>query len=247
MDHAIYSFVADTLRRAGDELLLYYRKPDLSMEVKGVDDLVTEADHASEALLIGAIRERFPGHSILSEESGLHATTSPYVWLLDPLEATYNFSRGLPLWGINMALSVRGEVRIGAFFDPLLNELYYAEQSQGVFRNGSPIQTSGQDDARHAAVYCSTRNHVDRLSGHVRKFRHIGSIGNALAYVAAGHLDAAVETGGGPWDYAAGALLVHEAGGLVSRIDISETAQFSCVLAAASPALYATLETLLAR
>lgn len=237
----MYTFIESTVRRAGETLLRYFRSPDLVIEAKGWDDLVTEADHASERVLIAAIQERFPDHGILSEEAGEHAPNSRYVWLLDPLEATYNFSRGLPMWGINMALSIGGEVQVGAFFDPLLNELYYAERSAGAFRNRSPIRASGCRETASAAVYCSTRNGVDRFSGNVRKFRHIGSIGNALAYVAAGHLDGALEVGGGPWDYAAGGLLVREAGGTLSTI----TGERPMVLAASTPELHAGLQQLL--
>lgn len=238
MDDAMYSFVETSLRRAGETLLHYFRSPDLVIEAKGRGDLVTEADRASERVLITAIQARFPDHGIVSEEAGEHAAGSRYVWLLDPLEATYNFSRGLPMWGINMALSADDSVQIGAFFDPLLDELYYAELSGGAFWNRSPIRASGCRETVNAAIYCSTREAVNRLSGSVRKFRHIGSIGNALAYVAAGHLDGAVEVGGGPWDYAAGELLVREAGGAVSTI----AKDGPMVLAASTPELHTVLQ-----
>jgi myo-inositol-1(or 4)-monophosphatase len=218
-DQEMHDFVESAIRRAGQILLSYFRAPNLTIEAKGVGDLVTEADRASEASLIAAIRDRFPDHGIISEEMGAINQAAQFLWLLDPLEATYNFSRGLPLWGINVALEIAGRVHIGAFFDPLLDELYYAERSVGVLRNGTPIRTSRQEDLREAVVYCSTRENVDLVSGAARKFRHIGSVGNALAYVAAGHLDAAIEVGGGRWDYAAGSLLVEEAGGAVSVIN----------------------------
>lgn len=244
LDETMYAFVETSVRRAGEILLGYFRNPHLVIEAKGVGDLVTEADRASEAVLMAAIRERFPDHGILSEESGRGGSDSQHLWLIDPLEATYNFSRGLPMWGINVALTVGGTPRVGAFYDPLLGELYYAEGAAGAFRNGTPIHTSGQEELSNAAVYCSTRKYVDLLSGRVRKFRHIGSIGNALAYVAAGHLDGAIEVGGGPWDYAAGAVLVHEAGGMLSVIDGSETSGHQVILAAATSALHARLQML---
>jgi len=144
------------------------------------------------------------------------------------------------MWGINMALTLDDEVVVGAFFDPLLNEFYYSERANGAFLNGQVIHTSSLEDETKAAVYCSTRENVDRLAGQVRKFRHIGSIGNALAYVAAGYLDGAVEVGGGPWDYAVGRLLIAEAGGSLSPLGGSEV-----VVAAATPALHRRLQALL--
>jgi len=237
-----HDFVDSVLRRAGQILLSYFRTPTLVIEAKGVGDLVTEADRASETYIVAAIQERFPEHGVLSEEMGAVRPNADYLWMLDPLEATYNFSRGLPMWGVNLALQIERQVRIAAFFDPLLDELYYAEQTAGVTRNGQPIRVSGLEQLRDAAVYCSTRKHVDLLSGAVRKFRHIGSVGNALAYVAAGHLDAAIEVGGGPWDYAAGSLLVQEAGGVFGFI---ESGGSRTALAAATPALHAHLTELL--
>ena len=246
LNQTMYSFIEATVWQAGVTLLHYFRNPNLSIGAKGVGDLVTEADRASEQVLLAAIRHRFPDHGILSEEAGHLPAASRYEWLLDPLEATYNFSRGLPMWGINMALALDDEVVLGAFFDPLLDELYYAEQAVGAFRNGQPIRTSGMDDQGNAAVYCSTRANVDRLSGRVRKVRHIGSIGNALAYVAAGHLDGAVEVGRGKWDYAVGCLLVHEAGGKMTAFGVDSLGEASAtVLAAATPALHQKLQRLL--
>lgn len=246
MNQTMYSFIEGTVRRAGDTLLHYFRNPNLSIEAKGMGDLVTEADRASEEILIAAIRQRYPDHGIHSEEAGRLSTTSRYEWLLDPLEATYNYSRGLPLWGINVALTVDDEVVFGAFFDPLLDELYYAEHSAGAFRNGQPLHTSRVEDQAEAVVYCSTRRNVDRLSGQVRKFRHLGSIGNALAYVAAGYLDAAVEVGGGPWDYAVGRLLVSEAGGKMTTIGVGSPSNTPpMILAAATPSLHEKLERVL--
>jgi myo-inositol-1(or 4)-monophosphatase len=247
MDQTMYAFIERLLHDAGEVLLHYFRRRDLRVAPKGTDDLVTEADRAAEALLTGAIRERFPGHDILAEEAGRTGRGSRYLWLVDPLEATFNFSRGLPLWGINLALTGDGDVLYAAFFDPLLKELYYAERGQGALRNGQTIRTSGLVDLAGAAVYCSTASAVDRVSGRVRRFRHIGSIGNALAYVAAGHLDAAVEVGCAPWDHAAGRLLVTEAGGHVTATDGGALSmQPSTVLASATSELHRGLMELLA-
>src|SRR4051812_43195195 len=126
MQSDMATFIARTVHEAGDVLLSHFRSARLKIDPKGEGDIVTEADRASEEVLTTAIRTRFPHDAILAEESGRSGLSSSRLWLIDPLEATYNFSRGLPLWGINVALVDHGAVAYAAFFDPLLNELYYA-------------------------------------------------------------------------------------------------------------------------
>ena len=245
LDATLAPFIETSLRAAGEILLHYFRRPDLLVEAKNVTDIVTEADRASEELLVAAIRDRFPDHGILAEESGHHPGASGYLWMIDPLEATFNYARGLPMWGINLALTRDGESLAGAFFDPLQNDLYYAEQATPAVLNGRQIRTSGIEDLSEAVVYCSTRANVDRLDGRMEKFRHVGSGGTAYAYVAAGFLDAAVEMGGGPWDYAAGRLLISRAGGSTSSFKASTYKDGDTFLASSSPALHQQLLALL--
>jgi myo-inositol-1(or 4)-monophosphatase len=244
-DSTLAPFFESSLRAAGDILLHYFRRPDLVVEAKNVADIVTEADRASEDLLVAAIRDRFPDHGILAEESGHHLGASGFLWMIDPLEATFNYARGLPTWGINLALTRDGEVLAGAFFDPLLSDLYYAEHARPAFLNGKQIRTSRLEDLAEAVVYCSTRANVDLLDNRIRKFRHVGSGGTAYAYVAAGYLDAAVETGGGPWDYAAGRLLIDRAGGCTSTLEASTFKGGDTFLASSPPALHQQLLNLL--
>lgn len=258
MNEALHAFITDAAREAGAVLLRYFRSDSLQRADKGPWDLVTEADHAAEASLIGAVRAAFPDHDVYGEESGRSGSTSRHLWLIDPLDGTLNFSRGLPIWGVSVGLAEDGEVRYGAFYDPLHDEMFYAERGAGATLNGRPLRTSGLADPHDAVMYCAVahgeqekedvaRRNVERLWGHVMRLRMTGSVGSALASIAAGRMDAAIELRGGPWDYAAGGLLVREAGGHATTADgQSLRAEAATILAAATPELHHALRDILA-
>jgi len=250
-DAPMYDFIATIARRAGAELRRYFRSATLQRDNKGAWDLVTEADHAAEALIIGAIRARFPDHDVLGEESGRSGATARALWLIDPLDGTLNYSRGLTTWGVSIALAEDGEVRYGAFYDPLQDELFYAERGKGARLNGRPLRTSGATRLADALVYTSLPHgprqadrlrNVEQLSPVVMRLRMNGSVGAALAGIAVGRMDAAIEMGGGAWDYAAGGLLVREAGGHTTTADGQPSmAETTTILAAATVALHDAL------
>src|ERR687885_92569 len=131
MDMAMHAFIADVARQAGALLLRYFRSSTLRGDPKGAWDLVTEADRASEALIIAAVRAHFPDHDVFGEETGRSGTAARMLWLIDPLDGTLNFSRGLPIWGVSVALAEGDDVRYGAFFDPVHDELFYAVREAG--------------------------------------------------------------------------------------------------------------------
>lgn len=251
MNAALATFIEQTARRAGAVLLEYFRGGSLRSDPKGAWDLVTEADRAAEALIIAAVRERFPTHDVFGEETGRSGTASSSVWLIDPLDGTYNFSRGLSTWGVSVALAEDGETRYGGFYDPLHDEFFYAERGAGATLDGTPLRTSGLTDPLGAAVYCSgahgakgdvTRRNVELLWERVMRLRMTGSVGSALAAIAAGRMDAAIEVRGGPWDYGAGGLLVQEAGGYATTFDGQPlSAAATTILAAATPELHRAL------
>jgi len=255
MDETMRTFITDTARQAGALLLRYFRSPTLERADKGAWDLVTEADHAAERAIIAAVRGRFPDHDVFGEESGRSGSANRSLWLIDPLDGTLNFSRGLPTWGVSIGLAEDGDVRYGAFYDPLHDELFYAERGQGATLNGRPLRASGLVAPHDAVLYCAVahgdkedtaRRNVQLLWGHVMRLRMTGSVGSALAAVAAGRMDAAIELRGGPWDYAAGGLLVREAGGHTTTFDGAPLrAEASTVLAAATPALHGALRDII--
>lgn len=255
IDREIHDFIAGVARRAGDVLLPYFRSGPLQSDPKGAWDLVTVADRASEALIIEAVRERFPDHDVFGEETGRSGAAARMLWLIDPLDGTLNFSRGLPVWGVSVALAEDGEVRYGGFFDPLHDEFFYAERGAGATANGTPITTSGVEELAQAVVNCAvahgemagiTRRNAQRMWDRVMRLRMNGSVGSALANIAAGRMDAALELRGGPWDYAAGGLLVREAGGYTSTFEGNPlVAEAPTVLAAATSTLHRRLHALL--
>src|SRR5436305_4104247 len=155
MDMAMQAFISDVARQAGALLVRYFRTGMLSSEAKGAWDLVTEADRASEALIIAAVRARFPDHDVFGEETGRSGTAARMLWLIDPLDGTLNFSRGLPIWGVSVALAEGDDVRYGAFFDPVHNELFYAERGAGATLNGQAVRTSGATALDQTFVYCA--------------------------------------------------------------------------------------------
>ncbi|WP_339060368.1 inositol monophosphatase family protein [Tepidibacillus marianensis] len=208
----------------------------IRVDLKGKKDLVTEVDYASEKLVIAEIEKRFPDHSILSEEIGLIDKGSDYKWVLDPLDGTVNFARGIPLFGIILSLLYKEEPIIGVVYLPVLNELYYAEKSKGAFLNDEPIHVTETNELADAIISLGdfniglddqTKNRVnDRLINIISQFsprtmrtKGFGSAAVDLTFLASGRTDALFYGYSNPWDILAGELILKEAGGNVSQID----------------------------
>lgn len=197
---------------------------------KGEIDLVTEADEQSEQVLLRTIRENFPEHVILSEESGLSGETSGaagYRWLIDPLDGTTNFAHGYPVFAVSIGLELDGELRLGVVYAPLLDELFVAERGQGATLNGERIAVSTTDSLRRSLLASgfqydqtmigSNLIHWENFLYQTRGLRRDGSAALDLCHVAAGRLDGYWEQGLFPWDSGAGTLMIREAGGVVTN------------------------------
>jgi myo-inositol-1(or 4)-monophosphatase len=196
---------------------------------KGEINLVTEADLLSEALIKDRIRNHFPRHDILAEESAGTANGSPFRWIVDPLDGTTNYSHGYPIFCTSIALEVEGEILLGAVYNPMLKELFLAEKGRGAFLNGrrlSVSRTASLDRGLLATGFPydlradrnNNMNYFRALAMSAQAVRRAGSAALDLAYVAAGRFDGFWELKLMPWDTAAGALLVTEAGGAVSDL-----------------------------
>jgi myo-inositol-1(or 4)-monophosphatase len=196
-------------------------------------DLVTEADHEAEAAIIAIIAKAFPSHAILAEESGLRAGRGAHRWIIDPLDGTTNFVHGFPQFCVSIAYERSGVVRLGVIYDAVSDECFFAEKGTGATLNGRPIRVSPTDHL--ASALLATGFPYDRRKRRrfylafweafmmrVHGVRRAGSAALDLAYVACGRLDAFWEFGLKPWDVAAGALIVNEAGGRVTNMDGSE-------------------------
>lgn len=199
---------------------------------KSSHDVVTSADHASEAVLRDCISKNFPLHNLLLEESGLTDRNSEWTWLVDPLDGTVNFSRGIPLWGISLALHHKNQPVLGIVFLPRLGELYCAVQGFPATCNNKSISVSQGTKTKESLVSNGDFNvgqrekinawNLQNFAGEAENFRRVKCFGSAAvesAWVAAGKLDAYVMTMSYPWDTAAGSLLVTQAGGQVTGMD----------------------------
>jgi myo-inositol-1(or 4)-monophosphatase len=189
-------------------------------------DLVTDADRASEALIVRRIREAFPRASILGEETGTHAGTSDERFIADPLDGTTNYAHRYPLFCVSIAYERAGVVEAGAVFAPVLGELFTARRGGGALRNGKPMRVSPVERVADAMVctgfnparYARNGPYFAHLSNNAQALRRDGSAALDLAFVAAGVYEAFWEWDLGAWDVAAGALLIEEAGGRASAI-----------------------------
>lgn len=219
------SFVESAVEIAHEagSLLRQYFERRVQFELKGEFDLVTEADRASEKLVIERLKKQFPGHDILAEEGGGHHYNAEYRWYVDPLDGTTNFAHGYPVYNVTLALEKAGELIAGVIFDPSRDELFACERGGGAFLNGRRIHVSKAktlNESLFSTGFPSRRRHLDvnihfyhQLAMASHGVRRCGAAAIDLAYVASGRLDGFWEFGLSPWDMAAGQLLVEEAGG----------------------------------
>jgi myo-inositol-1(or 4)-monophosphatase len=216
---------ANIAREAG-ALIADYRERKIGFELKGDFDLVTEADRASEKLIVSRLKAEFPSHAIVAEEGGGQEGSSEYRWYVDPLDGTTNFAHGFPAFNVTMGLERSGELIAGVVFDPTRNEMFSAELGSGAFLNQKRIHVSKVSNIESCLVatgFPSRKRHENvnihfyyQLAMLSHGVRRAGSAALDLSYVACGRLDAFWEFGLNPWDVAAGVLLIREAGGTCS-------------------------------
>ena len=227
---------------------------------KQVNDFVTEVDQAAEASIIETLLTAYPGHGIWAEESGREhgAKDSEFVWIIDPLDGTSNFIHGFPVYCVSIALAVKGKIEQGVIYDPSRNDLFTATKGRGAYLNDRRLRVSkrirlqecliangfpfrpGDDYNTHLQMMGDM---MQRTSG----LRRSGSAALDLAYVAAGYSDGFFEPGLQPWDVAAGALMVTEAGGLVGNFsgDADFLEQSECM--AGNPRIYGQMVGILGK
>lgn len=225
------NFAIETAREAGHILLEKFGRIE-KVTKKGDINLVTEADLASEALIIEKIKSYHPKHAILAEEAGeavIIGGGTSWKWIIDPLDGTTNYAHGYPCFCVTLALEHEGEVVIGVTYDPTRNELFAAEKGHGATLNGKPIRVSATENLGDSLIVTGFpydfKQRVD-FSRHLTEFllqsrgvRRDGSAAIDLAYVACGRFDGFWEEGLNPWDVAAGKLLIEEAGGQITYYD----------------------------
>ncbi|MFN8596994.1 MAG: inositol monophosphatase family protein [Anaerolineae bacterium] len=234
---AAFEFAKQTAREAG-AVLRELNQRGVTAEYKGEIDLVTEADRASERLILDRIRAAYPDHAILSEESGANQQASRYQWIADPLDGTTNFAHGYPAFSVTLALLVDDVIELGVTYDPLRDELFTAQRGRGAWLNDRAIHVSktarldrallctGFPYDRRTNPHNNTRQFVDFLT-HAQAVLRVGSAALDLAYVACGRLDGYWEFRLNAWDMAVGVLLVNEAGGQATEPDGTPLRQWS--------------------
>ncbi len=201
------------------------------IEYKGsVSNLVTEIDKKSEKLILDFIAKEFPHHSVLSEESGRRTRNSEYVWVVDPLDGTTNFAHGLPIFSVSIALQKNGETCCGAIYDVMRDVIYTAEVNSGAFMNGKKLNVNSIDKLEESLLVTgfpydienNPFNAVQKFEAFLLRSRAVRRLGSAaidFCYVASGVFSGFWEVRLSPWDFAAGDLIVREAGGIVTDLE----------------------------
>jgi myo-inositol-1(or 4)-monophosphatase len=221
----------EAVMRAGDVQLAHFGR-EIRIDKKGVIDLVTEIDIEIERGFRAMIAERFPDHDVLGEEFGESDERDripQYCWIFDPIDGTTNYAHRLPIFCASLALEVDGEPVVAAIYDPTRRELFTAERGQGAWLNGAPLRVSSADALIDSLLVTGFHYDVQKDPGEVialfgtfisraRAVRRLGSAALDLCYVAAGRFDGFWEKKLQPWDVAAGALIVAEAGGEVTAM-----------------------------
>lgn len=195
------------------------QKPDGSM--------VSPADKAAEKLILGELKKRFPSDSILSEESGRMDCGDEFLWIIDPLDGTHNYIKGLDIFGTSIGLCAKGRPVLGVICLPMTNELFYARKGGGAFLNGEKISVSDRPLKDATMFFDSSISRVpernlaalERLHSKVFNIRMLGSTVAGLCHIAAGRAELEVEFCDVVWDFAAGLLIVEEAGGAATELD----------------------------
>jgi len=224
-------------RKAGENIVRASDDLDrIEVRAKGINNFVTEVDIAAEQEIIYHLQKAYPDHAILGEETGLNGDgDAPYRWIIDPLDGTTNFIRGIPHYAVSIACLHQGRLEHAVIVDPVRREEFTASRGRGAQLNGRRIRVSQLTSLEGALLgtgipfkdHCDDRlgpytRSIELLAGQCAGIRRAGAASLDLAYVAAGRLDAFWEIGLAQWDIAAGALLVREAGGLVADMDASE-------------------------
>lgn len=258
---ALYTVMERAVRKAGKGLARDFGEVEhLQVSIKGPSDFVSTADLAAERALKAELEKARPGYSFLMEESGVGwGTDRDHVWIVDPLDGTTNFLHSIPHFAISVALQHKGELLAGMIYNPVLDELYWAEKGKGAYLNDRRLRVSGRrelgealigtgipfrgrgNEAEHAHYLKLLAATMARTAG----VRRPGAAALDLAYVAAGRFDGFFEIGLNKWDIAAGILMIREAGGFVGDMDRDADALETGNVVAANAKLFEPLRAFL--
>jgi myo-inositol-1(or 4)-monophosphatase len=240
--------VCETAARRAGELVLERFRTEVEVSLKGRANVVTDADLASERLILDYVADEYPDFGILSEESAPVAGSSPYTWVVDPIDGTRNFAEGIPHFCVVVAIAEGDRVVCGVTYDPVRDELFAAQEGHGAFLNGQIIRVSDRQDIDEAVLGFDLGYNFDQAKlllelaagvwPRVQGYRLMGSSALSLAYAACGRIDLYFHHSLSAWDIASGVLLAREAGGQVlDRATLEEATLFSPGLIVSNPAL----------
>lgn len=212
------------------ELMRFFNGTFKISNKEGINNLVTEADHASDKAIQDVIKNAFPEHGIVSEETAEIVSDSEYKWIIDPIDGTVNFANGIPICCVSIGLEHNGKMLMGAVYNPNLNEFFFAERGKGALLNDKKITVSDKEEVlRSCLVTGFPYTYLDQPNGPLQAFerlirkgvpvRRLGSAAIDLCWVAAGRFDGFYEHQLNAWDSAAGFIIVEEAGGRVTDLN----------------------------
>ncbi len=230
------------------EALLELARTTITYKMKSSRDIQAEADLRSEEIIIRKIKKAFPTHSIFAEETGEELNESEYLWAIDPLDGTINYARGIEEFCVSIALSQRGQTILGVVYHPVRQQLFVAEKSKGAYLNGQRLEVSHETKLVNCLAATDNTSHLEdrhknfsllmAVADEVRQIRVFGSAALHLVRVAQGQLDFYFKLRYNHWDFAAAALIVQEAGGVVMDIDGRPLTRNSKSIFAASSAIH---------
>ncbi len=249
MSNANINDLIEIARKAGDVIRTGFDSTN-EISLKSEIDLVTETDKRAEELILSEIKRKYPEHNIIAEESENSISFAEHVWMIDPLDGTTNFAHKLPIFSVSIAYLYQGEIVLGVVYDPIKDEMFYAEKENGAFLNGEKIRVSDTVDLAKSLVitgfpydrfqnYDNNLDNFSRMALKVRGIRRLGSAALDLCYIAAGRADGYWEIRLEVWDIAAGTLIAREAGAVVTnRLGNQDVLQQPISVTAANPSLH---------
>jgi myo-inositol-1(or 4)-monophosphatase len=219
----------EATRAGAKELLRFFDGTFTISNKEGINNLVTEADHAADKAIHAVIKKAFPEHGIISEETEETVSASEYKWIVDPIDGTVNFANGIPICCVSIGLEQGGKMLMGAVYNPVLNEFFFAERGKGASLNDKKISVSNKTQVLTSCLVTGfPYTYLEQMNGPLEVFsrlirkgipvRRLGSAAIDLCWVAAGRFDGFYEHRLNAWDSAAGFIIVEEAGGKVTNL-----------------------------
>jgi len=221
------STLVEATQAGAAEIMRFFQQSFTISNKEGVNNLVTEADHASEKAILSVIKRDYPDHQILAEESGALSQNSEFKWVIDPIDGTVNFAQGIPLNCVSIGIEHKGVIVMAAVYNPHLKEFFFAEKGKGATLNDKPIRVSQKKVTLHSCLVTGfPYTYINESNGPLEVFerfvrkgvpvRRLGSAAIDLCWVACGRFDGFFGHKLEPWDSAAGFLIVEESGGRVT-------------------------------